>query len=103
MHQEIPGSEHNAVRLLLFSLHRNEAHARSLRRFTDGFGICRVVLLPLHERLDVDRRDQAHTMAQLANLAGPIVRACTGFHGDDTGRLRRQEPKKLRACDALAE
>src|SRR5439155_16862516 len=51
-HQEIPGSEHNAVRLLLFGLDRNEAHARPLRRFTDGLGICCVTLLPLDERLD---------------------------------------------------
>jgi hypothetical protein len=29
-HQEIPGSEHDAVRLLLFGLDGNEAHARPL-------------------------------------------------------------------------
>jgi hypothetical protein len=44
-HQEIPGSEHDAIRLLLFGLDRNEAHARPLRRFTDGLGIRCVTLL----------------------------------------------------------
>ena len=34
-HQEITGSEHNAVRLLLFALDRNKAHARPLGRFAD--------------------------------------------------------------------
>src|SRR5271166_3002714 len=76
---------------------------RPLRRFTDGFGIGRVVLLPLDERLDVGRRDQSHTMAQLADLARPVVRAGTGLHRDDAWRLRRQEADKLRAGDALAE
>ena len=45
-HQEITGSKHHAVRLLLFGLDRNEAHARPLGRFTDGLRIGRIVLLP---------------------------------------------------------
>src|SRR5215472_17594624 len=32
-HQEIAGSEHDVVRLLLFALDRNKAHARPLGRF----------------------------------------------------------------------
>src|SRR5246127_2591969 len=67
-HQEIARAEHDAVRLLLFGLDRNEAHAWPLRRFTDGLCIGRIVLLPLDERLDVDQRDQAHMMAQLSDL-----------------------------------
>src|SRR5580704_15283014 len=50
-HQKIAGSEHDAVRLLLLGLDRNEAHARALRRFTDGLRIGRIVLLPFDERL----------------------------------------------------
>jgi hypothetical protein len=48
---------------LLFGLDRNKAHARPLGRFTDRLRIGRIVLLPPDERLDVGRRDQAHTMA----------------------------------------
>ena len=59
-HQEITGSEHDAVRLLLFGLDRNEAHGRSLGRFTDCLCIGGIVFLPLDERLDIGRRDQAH-------------------------------------------
>jgi hypothetical protein len=55
-HQEIAGSKHDAARLLLFGLDRNEAHARPLRRFTDGLCIGGIVLLSLDERLDVGRR-----------------------------------------------
>src|SRR6516162_9317720 len=71
-HQEIPGSKHDAVRLLLFALDRNEAHARPLSRFTDGLCIGGIVFLPLDERLDVNRRDQAHMMAQLSDLTRPV-------------------------------
>src|SRR5215472_12729203 len=52
---------------------RNEAHARPLGRFTDGLRIGRIVLLPLDERLDVGRRDQAHIMTQLSDLTRPVV------------------------------
>src|SRR5207237_9159619 len=102
-HQKIPGPEHDAVRLLLLGLDWDEAHARPLRCFTDGLGISCVVLLPLDEWLDVGRRDQSQTMAQLADLACPVVRAGTGFHRDDARRLRRQEAEQLRAGEALPD
>ncbi len=57
-YREIARPEHHAAGLLLFVLHRREAHARPLRRLADRLGVGRVVLLPLDERLDVGRRDQ---------------------------------------------
>src|ERR1700730_2434240 len=53
---------------------RNEAHARSLRCFTDGLGIGRVVLLPLEA--GVINRAQ---WPQLTDLACPVVRSGKGF------------------------
>ena len=82
------GSEHDAVRLLLFGLDRNETHARPLGRFTDRFCIGGVVLLPLDERLDVGWRDQAHMMALLSDFARQVMRAGAGFHRDDAPSLR---------------
>src|SRR5262249_8553582 len=102
-HQEIAGSKHDAIRLLLFGLDRNEAHARPLGRFTDGLCIGGIVLLPLDERLDVGGRDQAHMMAQLRDLTRPVVRTGTGLHRNDAAGLRCWETKKLRASDALAK
>src|SRR6516165_5165981 len=102
-HQEIAGSKHDAVRLLLFGLDRNKAHARPLGGFTDRLCIGSIVLLPLDERLDVGRRDQAHMMAQLSDLTRPVVRAGTGFHRNDTRGLRREKTEKLPASDALAK
>src|SRR6516164_6557126 len=102
-HQEIAGSKHDAVRLLLFGLDRNKAHAGALRRFTDGLGIRRIVLLPLDEWLDVGWRHQSNGMTQLADLSCPVVRAGTGFHRDDAGRLCREKGNELPASNALAE
>src|SRR5215831_13275180 len=102
-HQEIAGAEHDAVRLLLFGFDRNKAHARPRGRFTDGLCIGRIVLLPLDERLDVARRDQAHIMTQLSDLTRPVVRPGTGFHRDHAPGWRCEETEKLRASDALAK
>src|SRR6201989_3471847 len=71
-HQEIAGSEHDAVRLLLFGLDRNEAHARPLCRFTDRLCIGGIVLLPLDKRLDVGPRDSAPTLAPLRDFTTPV-------------------------------
>src|SRR5262245_65840006 len=73
-HHEIAGSKHDAVRLLLFGLDRNEAHAGSLGRFTDGLCIGRIVLLPPDERLDVVRVYQAHMSAHLSESTATIER-----------------------------
>src|SRR5262249_50001220 len=78
-------------------------HARPLRRLTNGFGISRVVLLPLDERLDVARRDQPRAMAQLADLTGPVVSAGASFHRDDARRLQRQKTNKLWAGHASTQ
>jgi len=102
-HQEIAGSEHDAVRLLLFGLDRNEAHARPLGGFTDRLCIGGIVLLPLDERLDVGRRDQAHVMAHLSDLTRPVVRTGTGFHRHDALGLSCKKTEKLHASDALAK
>src|SRR6516162_10936026 len=102
-HQEVPGSKHDAVRLLLFALDRNETHARPLGCFTDGLCIGGIVLLSLDERLDVGRRDQAHVMTQLSDLTRPVVRTGTGFHRHDALGLSCKKTEKLHASDALAK
>src|SRR5215467_6558715 len=42
-------------------------------------------------------------MTQFADLSCPVVRAGTGFHRDDTGRLCREKADELPASNALAE
>src|SRR4051795_591197 len=102
-HQEITGAEHDPVRLLLLAFHRHEAHARPLGGFADRLGIRPVVLLPLHVRLDVGRRDQAHGVAQLAEFTRPVMPPGAGLHRHRAGRLGGEECEPLRPHQALAE
>src|SRR6516165_9574589 len=99
--QEIAGSKHDAVRLLLFGLDRNEAHARPLGRFTDGLCTGGIVLLPLDERLDVGRRDQAHMMAP-SDLTPSSAHRYRLPSPQRTGFAARGT-EGLRASDALAK
>ena len=85
-HQKIARVEQHRPCLLLFPLHRHKAHGRALRRLADRLRVRRVVLLPFHERLHVDRRDQPHIVAELHNLSAPMVSARTGLHRHNAAR-----------------
>ena len=80
-----------ALACCCLALHRHEAHGRALRRLADRFGIRRIVLLPLDERLHVSRRDQPHLVPELADLAGPVMRSGARLHRDNAARLRGEE------------
>lgn len=67
--EELSDTEGQGCSLGIFALHGHEAHRRPQGRFTDRLRIRGVILLPLHETLDVDGRDQPHVMGQLADLA----------------------------------
>ena len=61
-------------------------------RLADGLGVRHVILLALHKRLHIGRRDQPQLMPQLANVPAPEVSAATGFHRHDA---RGQLAEKL--------
>ena len=63
-HQKIARAEQHPAGLLLRRLHGHEAHGGTLCSLADRLRVRRVVLLPLHERLHVDRRDQLHIMTE---------------------------------------
>src|SRR3954449_5128658 len=54
-------------------------------------------------RLTNGRRDQLHRVAELGDLAAPVVGAATGLHGHRAGRQRCQERQKLAAAQLLAK
>ena len=101
--QKIARPEHESRGLLLFGLHSHEAHRRTLRRLADRLSIDRVVLVPLHERLDVGRRDQPHLMAQCHQFARPVVRAPAGLQRHRAARLGGEEVQQLRPAQLPAE
>ena len=65
------------------------------RTVADRLSIHCVVLMARDEGLHVGRWDQPHLMAQLANLAAPIMSATAGLHRHDTSRQLVEEPQNL--------
>ena len=101
--RKIANPELHHACLLFLALHRHKVHGRTLRRLADRFRIRHVVLLPLHIRLHIDRRDQANLMTQLADLTAPVMRAPARFHRHRATRLRRQERQNLPTRQLPAE
>ena len=63
------------------------AHAAQVRPqgcFSNRLSIVVIVLLPLHERLYIDRRDNLRLMTELPQGPADKVRAEAGFHADHT-------------------
>src|SRR5215210_3697337 len=70
---------------LLDCLGRHEAHGGTQHGFSNGFGVAKVVLVALAERLHELGRDQLHVMAQCEKLAAEVMGTNTGFHANQTG------------------
>jgi hypothetical protein len=89
--------------LLLGRLGRHEAHGRPRDRLANRLGIVAVVLVGLHVRLDELRRHEPHFVAQLDELARPVVRAAAGFHPDQAGWQVAKELQHLAAFELLTQ
>ena len=76
---------------------------RATYRFEDRFGIHRVVLAPFHVGFDLASRNELHIMAELAQLASPMMGRTAGLHADDAWWKRLKEGQSLRAFEGLVE
>ena len=101
--QKLSDTKDHRSPLGLFALHGHETHRPALRRFANSLGICRIILLPLDEGLDVGGRDEPHLMAQLPDLSAPEVRASAGFHRDNTRWQLAEERQHLIPPQLLAQ
>src|SRR5262249_1788215 len=68
---------------LILALLLDDAQVRPQRCLGDSLGIIVVVLLPLHERFDVDRRNDPRLVSQSAEHSADEVSAQASFHADD--------------------
>ena len=68
---------------LVLGLLAHDAQVRPQGGLGDRLGVVVVVLLALHERLHVDRRNDPRLVAQLAQRPADEVRAEARFHADD--------------------
>ena len=74
VNQQLPRRMLHQRRLLLLALYQNKPHVGLRRGFADRAGVMRIGLPTLEVGLHVVRRNQAHPMAQAADLPAPIVR-----------------------------
>src|SRR5919112_5948923 len=101
--QKIPRPEQHGARLLSLGLNRDKAHRRATCRLRDRFRVSRIVLLALDERFDVGGRDQSNLMPEVTDGPPPVVRAPTGFQGDDAARLLGKEAENFFSGELFAE
>ena len=101
--QKIPRPEQHGARLLSLGLNRDKAHRRSTGSLSDRFRVSRIVLLTLDERFDVSRWDQSNLMPELTDGPPPVVRAPTGFQGDNAARLLGKEAEDFFSGELPAE
>lgn len=80
--QKIAGLEYHRLTLLLGCLGRHKAHGWPGRCFSDGFGIIRIVLLPLHIGFDVLRGDEPDIVAKSGKLPAPVMRTRASLQSD---------------------
>jgi hypothetical protein len=66
-----------------------------------GILILIVVVFSSRSPRYIDRRDQAHLMAQGCNVAPPTVRTGAGFHRNNALRLGRQKGEKFNPRNLL--
>src|SRR6516165_3288809 len=88
---------------LILALLLDEPQVRTQRRFGDRLGIVVIVLLPLHERLDVDRRDDPRLVPQRAQCPADKMRAQAGFHADDARRQLLEDLFEIQSPDPPPE
>src|SRR5689334_7690686 len=101
--QKVPRPEQHGARLLFLGLNRDKAHRRPTCRLSDRFRIGRIVLLALDERFDVGGWDQSNLVPEVTDGPSPVVRAPTGFQGDDAARLLGKEAKNFFSGKLFAE
>src|SRR3954452_12226086 len=101
--QKISRPEQHGARLLSLGLNRDKAHRRSTGSLSDRFRVGGIVLLALDERFDVDGWDQSNLMSEIPDGSPPVVRAPTGFQGDDAARLLGKEAENFFSGKLFAE
>src|SRR6516225_10455508 len=90
---------------LVLCLLAHGAQVRSQRRLSNSLGVIVIVLLSLHERLHIDRRDDPRLVAQLTQ--GPADKMCAEASSDHTRwqpfkGIHERQPLDLTAKGNLA-
>jgi len=88
--EALVGSEGHRSCLMFGAFHRHAMHGRAQHGFGDRRGVCRIVLLPLDERLHIDGQNRSDIVAAVLYSATQIVAGRTSFRRHDARRRRVQ-------------
>src|SRR5258707_5253388 len=89
--------------LLFGRLNPYKTHGRAAHRLTDCLRVGGIVLMALDVGLHILRWHQTDLMAQLRQLARPMVRRGTGLHADPAWRQSLEERHNLAAAKLLSD
>ena len=94
---------HHEQCLLLRALYGYEMHVGSSHGLADGLGVVRVVLAAFAVGDHKLRRHEPHGVPECRELPGPVMRAITGLHANETRRQLREVLQHLRSRQGLVE
>ena len=89
--------------LSLSRLDRDEPHGWAPDRFADRLSVGGIVLVALDVGLYILRRHHLNLVAQLRQLARPIMCRGAGFHADEAWRQRFEERNYLATAKLLSD
>ncbi len=89
--------------LLLGRLNPHETHGRAPHRLTDCLRVGGIVLIALDVSLHILRWHQTDLVAQLRQLARPMVRRGTGLHADQARGQSFEERHNLAAAELFPD
>src|ERR1700730_5731567 len=87
--------------LLLYVLNRYEAHRRPGYRLADRSGVVGIILVAFAIGYDELRAHQLNRVAELLDLARPVVRRAARFHPHQARLQLHQKPEQVLARDTL--
>ena len=102
-HQQIARTVLHQLTLLLGQLDPHETHGRAPHRLTDRLGVGGIVLVALDVGLHVFCWHQPHPVAELRELARPIMSRGAGLHADEARRQRFEERQHLATPESLPD
>src|SRR5262245_14883631 len=97
-YQHIARAMLHQLTLLFGRFDPHEAHGRSPNRFADRLGVGGIVLAGLDVGLHTSCRHKPHIVAELLELASPLVRRRARLHADETWRQLAEKLEHLKAA-----
>jgi len=102
-HQQIARTVLHQLPLLLGRFDLHETHRRAPNRLADRLGVGGIVLVTLDVGLHVFCWHQPHPVAELRELARPIMSRGAGLHADEARRQRFEERQHLATPESLPD